>query len=155
MEFISPTKGRLSFAEMFDDVMAYAAENPDDSYRLIVGTDSQLRDETCFVTALIVHRQGKGGRFFYTRRWEEHTRSLRQRIFYEASLSLNLASLLAEKLSESGHEFNMEIHLDVGTNGATKTLVKEVVGMVNGSGFLCRIKPESYGASTVADRYTK
>ena len=102
-----------------------------------------------------MHREGKGGRFFYTRKWEEYTHSLRQRIFYEASLSLNVASLFTEKLAESGHELNMEIHLDVGNNGATKTLVKEVVGMVNGSGYLCRIKPDSYGASSVADRYTK
>lgn len=155
MEFISPTKGRLTFDEVFADVMEYASEKPEESYRLIVGTDSQIRDGTCFVTALIVHRKGKGGRFFYTRCYEDHVRSLRQRIFYEASLSLSIASRLAEKLSESGHELDMEIHLDVGTNGATKSLVKEVVGMVNGSGFLCRIKPESYGASSVADRYTK
>lgn len=155
VEFISPTKGRLSFEQVFSDVISYARENPNDSYRLIVGTDSQSRDETCFVTALIVHRKGKGARFFYTRRREEHIQSLKQRIFFEASLSLNLASRLAEKLAESGLDLDMEIHLDVGTNGATKTLVKEVVGMVNGSGFLCRIKPESYGASSVADRYTK
>lgn len=155
MEFISPTKGRLSFEEVFADIMAYAAESPDDSYRLIVGTDSQIRDGTCFVTALIVHRLGKGGRFFYTRSYEDHVRALRQRIFFEASLSLSVASRLAEKLAESGHEFDMEIHLDVGSNGATKSLVKEVVCMVNGSGFLCKIKPDSYGASSVADRYTK
>ncbi|MFY9360598.1 MAG: ribonuclease H-like YkuK family protein, partial [Limnochordia bacterium] len=41
------------------------------------------------------------------------------------------------------------------SNGATKSLVKEVVCMVNGSGFLCKVKPDSYGASSVADRYTK
>lgn len=157
MEFISPTKGQLNFEEVFADIMAFAAESPEDTYRLIVGADSQVREKegTCFVTALIVHRKGKGARFYYSRIREEHVRSLRQRIFYEASLSLNLASRLAEKLAESGHEFDMEIHLDVGNNGATKTLVKEVVGMVNGSGFLCRIKPDSYGASAVADRYTK
>jgi hypothetical protein len=155
MEFISPTKGKLSFDEVFDEILSYASRYPEDNYRLIIGTDSQIREETCFVTALIVHREGKGGRFFYTRKWEEYTHSLRQRIFYEASLSLNVASLFTEKLAESGHELNMEIHLDVGNNGATKTLVKEVVGMVNGSGYLCRIKPDSYGASSVADRYTK
>ncbi|HPT82875.1 MAG TPA: ribonuclease H-like YkuK family protein [Limnochordia bacterium] len=155
MEFISPTKGRLTFEQVFEDVMAFAAASPEDSYRLIVGTDSQIKDGTCFVTALIVHRKGKGARFYYTRSYEEHVRSLRQRIFFEASLSLSLASRLAERLAESGHEIDMEIHLDVGTNGATKSLVKEVVGMVNGSGFLCRIKPDSYGASAVADRYTK
>lgn len=155
MEFISPTKGVLTFDQVFEEVIAYASEFPDDSYRLIVGTDSQIRDETCFVTALIVHRKGKGGRYFYTRHYEDYAHSLRQRIFYEASLSLSVASLLTEKLVESGHELNMEIHLDVGSNGATRNLVKEVVGMVNGSGYLCRIKPDSYGASSVADRYTK
>lgn len=155
MEFISPTKGRMTFDQVFEEIIAYASENPEDNYRLIVGTDSQLREETCFVTALIVHRHGKGGRFFYTRHRESHARSLRQRIFYEASLSLGLASLLTEKLADSGQELNLEIHLDVGSNGATKSLVKEVVGMVNGSGFSCKIKPDSYGASSVADRYTK
>lgn len=155
MDFISPSKGVMTFNQVFEDIITYASEFPEDSYSLIVGTDSQLRDETCFVTALIVHRRGKGGRFFYTRSYDSHARSLRQRIFYEASLSLNVASLLTEKLAESGQELDMEIHLDVGSNGATKNLVKEVVGMVNGSGYLCRIKPDSFGASSVADRYTK
>lgn len=155
MEFLSPTKGKLTFDEVFSEIMAYASNFPDDNYRLIIGTDSQIREETCFVTAIIIHRKGKGGRFFYTRQNEAHARSLRQRIMYEASLSLSVASIFTERLAESGHELNMEIHLDVGNNGATKTLVKEVVGMVNGSGYLCRIKPDSYGASSVADRYTK
>lgn len=155
MDFISPSKGHLTFDEVFQEILSYASENPADTYRLIVGTDSQLKDDTCFVTALIVHRQGKGGRFFYTKRREDYARSLRQRIFYEASLSLNVASLLTEKLADSGQELNLEIHLDVGNNGATKSLVKEVVGMVNGSGYPCKIKPHSYGASSVADRYTK
>ena len=57
MEFISPTKGRMTFTQVFEEIIAYASENPEDNYRLIVGTDSQLREETCFVTALIVHRQ--------------------------------------------------------------------------------------------------
>lgn len=155
MEFISPTKGKLSFEQVFAEVISYASSFPDDNYRLIIGTDSQIREETCFVTALIVLRAGKGGRYFYTRRYEDHVRALRQRIFYEASLSLSVASLFTDQLAQSGQELNMEIHLDVGNNGATRNLIKEVVGMVNGSGYLCRIKPDSYGASTVADRYTK
>ena len=60
-----------------------------------------------------------------------------------------------EKLTDSAQDFDVEIHLDVGNNGATKTLIKEVVGMVVGSGFNARIKPDSYGASSVADKYTK
>jgi predicted RNase H-related nuclease YkuK (DUF458 family) len=45
--------------------------------------------------------------------------------------------------------------LDVGEKGQTKDLIREVVGMVVGSGFDARIKPDSFGASKVADKYTK
>ena len=121
MEFISPTKGRLTFEEVFREIVEYASLYPDDKYRLIIGTDSQLRDSTCFVTALIVHREGKGGRYFYTRRRDEYARSLRQRIFYEASLSLNIATLFTERLAEVG-DFQSGNTPDVGTS-ATKSLV--------------------------------
>jgi len=49
----------------------------------------------------------------------------------------------------------VEIHLDVGRSGETRELIREVVGMVAGSGFDAKIKPESYGASSVADKHTK
>ncbi|BAS29423.1 ribonuclease H-like YkuK family protein [Limnochorda pilosa] len=157
MTFISPSKGRMGFDEAFADLIAYVHEQPDNRYKIIVGTDSQVTDgETCFVTALIVYRHGKGARYYYTREKESLGRSLRQRIFYETSRSLGLASRLAEKLAENGYaDLNVEIHLDVGENGETKDLIREVVGMVSGSGFDARIKPDSYGASTVADKYTK
>lgn len=158
MQFVSPTHGPLSLEEVFADILQFASRHPDDEYSLIIGTDSQLKEnrgEICFVTALIVHRKGKGGRFFYLRELESMTRSLRQRIFYETSRSLMLASQIMDLLAESEHEFNIEIHLDVGNNGATKDMIKEVVGMVVGSGFDARIKPDSYGASSVADKFTK
>ncbi len=156
MEFISPTKGRMSLEEVYDDLMAYIQEEPDAHYRLIIGTDSQLKEVTCFVTAIVVHRVGKGGRYFYTKSYEHFSKSLRQRVFYEAAKSLSLASKITEKLMSNGIEdLNLEIHLDVGEGGPTKELIRDLVGMVTGSGFTAKIKPESYGASTVADRYTK
>ncbi|SRR5690606_26898976 len=156
MDYLSPTKGRLTLDEVLEEIRAYIHQHPQDSFRLIIGTDSQVRhDAACYVTAIIIHRKGKGARFFYTRHYEPYSRSLRQRIFYEASQSLNVASQVFSKFAELGQDIDVEIHLDVGNNGATKELIKEVVGMVIGSGFTCRIKPESYGASAVADRYTK
>ncbi|NLK08557.1 MAG: hypothetical protein GX316_07645 [Firmicutes bacterium] len=156
-DFISPSKGRLSFDEVFYDMMQYIHESPDFEYKVIIGTDSQYSQEnTCFVTAIIVHRLGKGGRYYYTRNCEFIGRSLRQRIFYETSRSLALASWVAERLAENGHaDLNVEIHLDVGVNGKTKGLIREVTGMVIGSGFDARIKPNSFGASKVADKFTK
>jgi hypothetical protein len=138
------------------DILEYVAEQPDNKYKLIVGTDSHTRTDLCFVTAVVVHRQGKGARYYYRRRHQAKIRSLRQKIFYETAISLALAEKLAGSLAEAGAAaLNVEIHLDVGENGETKDLIRDVVGMVTGSGFHAEIKPNSYGASKVADRYTK
>jgi predicted RNase H-related nuclease YkuK (DUF458 family) len=49
----------------------------------------------------------------------------------------------------------VEIHLDVGVHGETRELVRDVIGMVAGSGFDAKIKPEACGASKVADKYAR
>jgi predicted RNase H-related nuclease YkuK (DUF458 family) len=155
--YVSPTKGRMSLEELFDDIISFIEADQKSSYRLIIGTDSQpRRDAACFVTAIVIHRFGKGARYYYSKTWERLSKSIRQRVYYETSLSLEVASELSRMLSQNGHsELDVEVHLDVGENGPTKDLIKEVVGMVVGSGFSARIKPDSYGASTVADRHTK
>lgn len=141
---------------MFQDIMAFIEATPDAQYKVIIGTDSQARLNTCFVTAIIIHQVGKGARYYYRKKYQRKITSLRQKIFYETALSLETASFLAQKLAANGHpELNVEIHLDVGPNGDTKELIREVVGMVVGSGFAAKIKPYSCGASKVADKYTK
>lgn len=153
--FINPTRGRMDFEGVFDSILEFASQGGE--CKLIVGTDSQAsRDEVLFVTAIVVHRLGKGARFFYQKHHHRPMRSLRQRIFYEASLSLTLAGRLAAKLSRTGVGIdNVEIHLDIGEGGKTSELIREIVGMVTGSGFDAKIKPNSYGASKVADKFTK
>ena len=158
MDFYSPTKGKMTPEETFAEILSYIREQPQEEYKLIIGTDSQTHfdGEVTFVTAVIIHRVGKGGRYFYYREKRQFVQSLRQRIFYEASLSLDVAGRFTEMLSAEDHgHLNVEIHLDVGKSGDTKELIREVVGMVIGSGFDARIKPESFGATKVADRYTK
>lgn len=154
--FISPTKGQLTLEAMFQDIVDFILQHPDDQYRLIVGTDSQLRESACFVTAIVIHRVGKGGKYYYTRDQENVGKSLRKRIFHEASRSLALASELSDRLSEADlASVEIEIHLDIGSRGDTRSIIKEVTGMVTGTGFPAYIKPEAYGASSVADRHTK
>ncbi|MEA4883395.1 MAG: ribonuclease H-like YkuK family protein [Clostridia bacterium] len=156
VHFTSPSKGRLSFEEAFADIIRFVQDEPDAVYKLIIGTDSQVGEETCFVSAIVIHRVGRGARYYYSREYERVGRSLRQRIFYEASKSLELASQVASCLAENGHaDLNVEIHLDVGENGKTKELIRDIVGMITGTGFAARIKPDSYGASKVADKHTK
>jgi hypothetical protein len=156
MFFISPTKGRLSFKQVFRDIISFVNEYPEDNYKLIVGTDSQLRNDVCYVTAVVILREGKGGRFYYIKEREKGKISLKQRIFLETARSLEVASLLASEFTTIGvTDLNIEIHLDVGEKGKTKDIIREVVGMVTGSGFGARIKPDSYGATKVADKFTK
>ena len=158
MFFTSPSKGKVSFQDLFEDLVGYTNEFPDDSYKLIIGTDSHsfLNDHVMFVTAVVVHRIGKGGRFFYHKQKTRYMESLRQRIYYETFLSLEVATRLTEKLAEDSElSLNVEIHLDVGEKGETRDIIKEVVGMVIGSGYKAFIKPYSYGAATVADRFTR
>ncbi|MHB1420687.1 MAG: ribonuclease H-like YkuK family protein [Bacillota bacterium] len=156
MFFISPTKGRMNLDQMFQDIMSFVRGGPDARYKMIIGTDSHVRSETCFVTAVVIHQVGKGARYYYRKKKHRKITSLRQKIFYETSLSLETAGKLAAKLAEQGlEELDVEIHLDIGPNGETKELIREIVGMVVGSGFGAKIKPYSYGASTVADKHTK
>ncbi len=158
MKFCSPTKGMLSFNSMFQDMIDYVFTYPKDKYKLTIGTDSlpNNKEKICFVTAVIIHRVGKGARYYYCRQNEKQMTGLRQRIYYETYSSLEVAARLTAKLAENGKsDLNIEIHLDVGEKGDTKDMIKEVVGMVIGSGFAACIKPDSYAASTVADRHTR
>ncbi|MBI5884991.1 MAG: ribonuclease H-like YkuK family protein [Deltaproteobacteria bacterium] len=141
---------------MFGRLIEYITEDPNQTYNLIIGTDSFLNTETLFVSAVIVHRVGHGGRYFYKKLRRRKIDNMRQRIFYETTMSIALASILKGKLDENGFKkLPVEIHLDVGTNGDTREIIKEVVGMVTGSGYEARTKPDSYGASKVADRHSK
>lgn len=156
VEFVSPTLGQLSFGEMFRHLVGYMEDEPDQRYHVIIGTDSILADDTNFVTAVIVHKVGHGGRYFYRKFRNRKIASLRQRILFETSLSLEIAHLLTSELSRNGYsKLPVEIHLDVGQNGETKKVVREVVGMVSGSGYAAVIKPDAYGATKVADKHSK
>lgn len=153
----NPTKGRLTFEQMMEDMLRYIHGLPSSSYKIIVGTDSQVaRGNTQFITAVIIHRLGKGARYYYRKKNHRKIKSLRQKIFFETALSLELGGMVAKRFAELGCEdMKVEIHIDAGTHGETKDLIREVVGMVTGSGFRARIKPDAYGASSVADRHTK
>ena len=70
-------------------------------------------------------------------------------------MSLDAAQEIVPSIREtiSPTKYDFEIHIDVGPLGPTRDMIKEVVGMVNGSGYEARTKPESWGASSVADKH--
>lgn len=154
--FISPTKGLMTLDEMVTDIVDYVRAERTADYRLIIGTDSHTKKGTHMVTAIIIQRFGKGARYFYRHSQHLCMKSLRQKLFYETSLSLDVVHALKDKLQKSllvG--LRIEIHVDAGFVGATREIIREVVGMVVANGLVARVKPDSFAASAVADRYTK
>ncbi|MBD1372473.1 ribonuclease H-like YkuK family protein [Hazenella sp. IB182357] len=157
MDFIHPRRGRRTLHEMIAEIQSYVHEEPTESYKVVIGTDSQTREHsTVFVSAVIVQRIGKGAIFYYQRNRYKAIRDLRYRIYQETEYSLKCV----DALKESGFfsfsiQLPMEIHLDIGQKGETRKLIQEVVGWVTAVGYTAKIKPESYAASAVADRFTK
>lgn len=155
--FNSQTYGELTLDRTIKTILDYLGVEPGVEYDLIIGTDSLLYADhkAEFVSAIVVHRKRSGGIYFWTKHHETNMHSLRQRIFQEALMSLRLAEQVIAKLKEMDTvDFKLSIHVDVGPNGETKKMMNEIVGMIKGSGFDVKTKPDSYGASSVADRHT-
>lgn len=152
----SPTLGRLTFSEVVNEIVVMLASAPADLFSIVVGTDSQTYyGEAEYVTAIVVHRVGKGGRYFWRRVVERKPKTLRDRIWREAWLSYETAQALIQAFKRRGiFDCRLEIHVDIGRGGRTRELVEEVVGAIRGSGFFVRTKPEAYAASVVADKHT-
>lgn len=154
--FVSPTRGQMSLEQMVTDILSYIHYDPHAEYQLVIGSDSHNGDGTHIVTAVIIRRLGKGARYFYRHTYHEIIRSLRQKLYYETAISLEVVQLLREQLEQDGvRPLNIEIHIDAGYVGPTRQLIKEIVGMVVANGLSVRVKPHSYAASSVADRHSK
>jgi len=155
--FHSPTYGELDLSQVRKRTLAFMEEVPEAKYRIVIGTDSApgKKGITDFVTALVIHRIGTGAIYFWQRYLEKKPLVLRQKIYQETSLSLQWAEKILTAFAQDGiNRYDVEIHVDVGKFGETREMIAEVVGMVRGSGFLVKTKPESFAASNVADRYT-
>jgi len=155
--FHSPTYGKIDIDKLKKIIKDFMAADKKSRYEIIVGTDSQKfdKDSFDFVSALIVHRVGFGGIYFWKREIIRKKMSLKERIYTEATLSLQTAEIFIKFLKTNGiSRYNIQIHVDIGHNGETRAMIAEVVGMIRGSGYQIKIKPESYAASKVADRYT-
>ncbi|OGG15633.1 hypothetical protein A3D77_01235 [Candidatus Gottesmanbacteria bacterium RIFCSPHIGHO2_02_FULL_39_11] len=155
--FISPTLGEVTTGELRNRILSFMGEDPDSRYKMIIGSDSQDKNSEGidFVTAIVIHRLGFGGIYFWKRIHESKSLAMKSRIYQEATFSILCAQEIKEIFkSDDIASYELEIHVDIGNVGKTKEMINEVIGMVRGSGFPVRMKPYSYAASTIADRYT-
>lgn len=147
----------MSPLQVAREILAYMQADPKRKYRITIGTDSEkIRgNKADFVTAIVVHRIGNGGRYFWRRivpAQQFHT--LRTRITNEVLLSLEIAQVfLGASKSLSLPYFEFEIHVDIGENGATNAMIQELTGMIRANNYTVKTKPDSYAASKIADRH--
>lgn len=156
-DFFSSSLGvRLTAAEVVREVIAFMRADVKRRYKVTIGTDSLLLNSknADFVTAIVVHRIGNGGRYFWRRFELGKFHTLRDRMIREVLISLDVAKEVLLELKKSElPEFDFEIHADIGPNGPTNAVIQEIVGMVRANNFEVKTKPESYAASNVADRH--
>lgn len=160
----SLTHGEISVKKSIELIKAFLEEEPNSVYSLVIGTDSHEKENNGeaktinLVTAILVHRHGFGGKYFWRKKDVPNIHSLREKIYAETLESLDFASsfvpLLRRELNGNSPFYDLEIHIDVGEHGDTRDMIKEVVGMVTGNGFVAKTKPHAYGASYVADKHT-
>jgi predicted RNase H-related nuclease YkuK (DUF458 family) len=161
--FYNPSLGQLPFAAVVSEIVNYLREKPGHQYEVIVGCDSSSSDSPEFPLAIVVLKRGEGGRFFLKKISYQNRRfyTWKTRILEEVLLSCELALTLKEELErrttalaeKPKYDFRY-IHADVGEAGETREMIKEVVGIIKGNGFEPVLKPNSFAASNVADRYT-
>lgn len=159
--FRNPSLGSISTKRMISEISKFVGAEPGSFYRLVIGTDSRAKhingkSEIDFVSAIVIHRVGQGARYFWKKDRVEMKPVLRDKIYRETVLSLEVAEELVPDLRQavSPAKYDLEIHIDVGALGPTREMIKEVVGMVTGSGYKAKTKPQSWAASSVADKYT-
>lgn len=129
----------------------------DYEYEVFVGTDSQVhRKRKCVVyaTCIVLYKKGKGGRVFVARDQQPYANSLKERLMNEVWRSLEVSFKLTHILPK-----NVDIVIHVDVNRSTKyksgNYHQELVSLVTGQGFKCRIKPYAWAAQCIADHFTK
>lgn len=168
--FQNLSKRNMDFEEVFQHIQAFIKVQPSGSHRLIIGTDSQVHSSyTRFITGVVIQREGKGVWACYqsvniARRIE----SLQEKISMETTFTQEVAYMFTpEKQNQiidlllpyvqKGASFKMVGHLDLGrsTKNKTRVYVNEMIQRIESIGLEAEIKPDSFVASSYANKYTK
>ena len=162
--FHSDTYGQLELTQIPDKITDYfnRMKHYDVPLQIIVGTDSQNFSDTKMVSVIAVICEGHGGIFFYEISHKDRIKDVRVKLTTETAESLELITRLVDLLKADKYEALrqnslMELHIDAGYSdiGKTKELIPLLTGWVKACGYDCKVKPESFTASSIADKITK
>ena len=120
-----------------------------------IGTDSQIIKNKCVFTSVIVAHAKSGGSILIHKDKVDVIKGLRQRLLMEAFRSLEVAWYIDSIYPDSGPSIN--IHLDINSSLKYKSgkYHDELVGLVMGQNYSVSVKPDSWAASKIADKYCR
>lgn len=142
----------LDMLKILRDVSEYQ------DHKIIIGTDSVKSQQSFIFTSTICifnEYENYDRTYFYNRKKikDDSYYVLAKRLLKETSDSIEIANFLNAALDNP----NLEIHIDVNTDPKHKSskFKNTLIGYVTGCGFECRVKPESFVASSIADNHTR
>ncbi|MFD3447964.1 ribonuclease H-like YkuK family protein [Microbacteriaceae bacterium 4G12] len=166
--FYNLSERNMDFDRVFSRICDFIRAEPMYVYRLSIGTDSQVHQkDTRFISAIHLHRVGKGAwGCLHHQTMRRKLESLREKIYLETHFSQEIACLFTPDYISTmleilypyrndGAKFLMEIHLDIGHDGLTREFINDMTKRITEMGLTAKIKPDSYAASSYANRYTK
>lgn len=161
----SQTYGKLELEQIPEKLLVFYERNLvyGEDMEITIGTDSQTHEAgTKIVTVISIICRGHGGIFFHTSEMHEPITIVKQKLETETYMSLEIARKLLELLENEKYQVLVEncafsIHIDAGTapHGKTRDLIQALTGWVHAMGYKCEVKPDSYAASSVADKLSK
>ena len=103
--FMSPTLGEVDQDRVVEEIANFVKAEPDAYYVVVIGTDSQAKvvekkSQVDYVTAVIVHREGYGGRYFWRKERIAQKPVLRDKIYRETLMSITTASEMVPELKD-------------------------------------------------------
>lgn len=159
----SPTHGNVNMRDVALIIKDYIKNNTERNNHIVIGTDSQNFEDTKVVVVIAVYTEGKGGKFFYDVTRIHRISNVSQKLHMETSMSLAYADELISELDNVSLEDNFDyteyctigIHVDAGYNGPSGLVIPEITGWIKSMGYDVTVKPDSFVASTIADRISK
>lgn len=162
---ISPTYGKVTLKKVAEIINDYynKCKKYGSNINIIIGTDSQNFSDTKVVIVVAVQCEGHGGIYFYEIQRIPKIENVKLKLNHETTQSLKYADMLLDefladnKFEEMIDNTKISIHVDAGNsnNGKTKDLIPGIVGWITSCGYDCKVKPDSFVASSIADKISK
>ena len=162
----SETYGKLNIDQVPDKLVKFyeKMKHYNTPIQVIAGTDSEtFSKETKIVNVIAIICESHGGIYFYEVSKIPKMSDVRTKLYTETQMSLEAADKLLALIEADAHyndfyeNITFTIHVDAGRSeqGKTKELIPSIVGWIKSCGFDCEVKPDSFVASSIADRISK